>query len=299
MAAAAVARFYDGHKVDLMLAGNSESDRVIQGVEASSGGPQELWITDLSWTSQDTAEHLRALTRRGVRVFWIDHHRTAVSRADAPEFKVPFAGKVLSERYSAALLAFNYLRRAAADVLPAAKRREFEAFKAFAEIADDNDRWIHKIPESKDWALAVQTMGGIAAFREIMRLKEPKLTPRLRAALEHGQDALRRSTELAHATMVDRMLSNGITIRTACCFGYASEVAAKLYEGQHRTVVALIDLRSQGVSLRRSPDCEVDLSELAREFGGGGHAAASGFSVPALQRAAAERLADLIECKVA
>ena len=61
-----------------------------------------------------------------------------------------------------------------------------------------------------------------------------------------------KSLELARSTMVDRMLDNGIKVRSACCFGYSSEVAAALYEGQTRTVIALFDLRSQGVSLRRS-----------------------------------------------
>ena len=40
--------------------------------------------------------------------------------------------------------------------------------------------------------------------------------------------------------------------------------------------------------------CDVDLSELARHFGGGGHAAAAGFSVAEVKRAPAERLAALL-----
>jgi len=298
IAAAAVARFYDGHKVTTTLAGNSDSDKVIQALALKGDSADEIWITDLSWTSPATGRHLGALARDGARIYWIDHHRTAVSRADAPEFKAPFKGKVLTERYSAALLTFNYLKRMGAEVLSAAKRREFEMFQPFAELADDHDRWIHRIPDSQDWALAVQTLGGAAAYREILKLKEPTMTRRLRIALEHAHDALRRSSELAHATVVDRVLPSGVTIRTACCFGYSSEVAAKLYAGQQRMVVALLDLRSQGVSLRRSADSDVDLSKLAQLFGGGGHAAASGFAVPDLHKAPAERLSEMIADKM-
>ncbi|MGH7864882.1 MAG: hypothetical protein ACREQB_07825 [Candidatus Binataceae bacterium] len=298
MAAAAVARFYAGHKVTATLAGNNDSDTAIQSLRPKGDGISEVWITDLSWTSAQTGRHLDALARDGVRVYWIDHHRTAVSRADAPEFKVSFAGKVLTEKYSAALLTFNYLKRMATEGLSAVKRREFEQFQPFAEIADDHDRWIHKIPQSQDWALAVQTLGGAASYREILRLKEPKMTRRLRIALEQAHDALRRSCELAHGTVVDRVLPGGITIRTACCFGYSSEVAAELYAGQQRMVVALIDLRSQGVSLRRSADSEVDLSKLAQAFGGGGHPAASGFAVPDIHMEPAQRLSELIAEKM-
>lgn len=296
MAAAAVARFYDGERVIATLAGNNEADRTIRSLEIKSQDPgnDEFWITDLSWTSPETGAHLRALIARGARVFWIDHHRTAVSRAGAPEFKVPFTGKILSEQYSAARLTFNYLRKIARDTMPARKREAFEAFAPFAMIADDHDRWIHKIPESADWALAVQTLGGRNSYREIIRLHEPVMTRRLRSALEAGKEGLHKSVELARATMVDRMLANGIKVRTACCFGYSSEVASHLYEGQHRTVVALFDMRSQGISLRRSSDCEVNLAVLAEGFGGGGHAAASGFAIADLRRLPAERLAELL-----
>lgn len=292
MAAAAVARFYGGERVTTILPGNNDADHALAGLRLKSGN-DEIWITDLSWNLPATGAHLTALAAAGARIFWIDHHRTAVGRADAPEFQVPFAGKVLSESYSAARLTFNFLKRRVRE-LPAERRAAFEAFAPFALIADDHDRWIHKIPESPEWALAVQTLGGIASYREILKLKEPAMSRRLRAAFETGRDAMRRSIELARSTLVDRKLANGITVRGACCFGYSSEVAANLYAGQHRMVVALFDLRSQGVSLRRSADCEVDLSTLAREYGGGGHPAASGFSHPDLRRLPAERLADLL-----
>jgi uncharacterized protein len=293
MAAAAVARFYEGQRVKTTLAGNNEADHTIQQLRVQPNSDDEIWITDLSWNQVATGDHLNELAARGARIYWIDHHRTAVSRADAPEFKVDFAGKVLSEEYSAARLTFNYLRRAANDLDDQA-REAFEKFEPFALIADDHDRWVHRIPASPDWALAVQTLGGMASYREILRLNEPTMSRKLRSAFESGRDAMRRSIELAHATQVDRKLDNGITVRTACCFGYSSEVAAKLYANQHRMVVALFDLRSQGVSLRRSADCDVDLSLLAENFGGGGHAAASGFLIPELRRLPAERLADIL-----
>jgi len=290
MAAAAVARFYDGHKVFTTLAGNNEADHVLQNLSLrSEDANDEIWITDLSWNSPATGAHLAELSKRGAQIYWIDHHRTAVSRADAPEFKVPFAGKVLSEQYSAARLTFNYLKRMGRD-LPERERAEFDAFQPFVMIADDHDRWVHRIAESADWALAVQTLGGIASYREILKLREPRMSRKLRGAFESGQDAMRRSIELANATKVDRKLDNGITVRSACCFGYSSEVAAHLYEGQTQTVVALFDLRSQGVSLRRSADCDVDLSVLAQHFGGGGHRSASGCTLDGPLEVAIDRI---------
>jgi oligoribonuclease NrnB/cAMP/cGMP phosphodiesterase (DHH superfamily) len=296
MAAAAVRRFYQDFRVRATLAANGESDRVIQELKPRTGGGcDEIWITDLSWTSRETAEHLNALARDGTRVFWIDHHRTAVSRSNAPEFKVAFAGCVLSEEYSAAKLTFNFLQQVARHSGDEDHSRSYENFRPFAELADDHDRWIHRVPGSADWALAVQTLGGIESYREIIRLREPMMSRKLKAALEIGRSAMGKSLEVANATMVERPLGNGLRVRSACCIGYSSEVASRLYEGQNRTIIALFDLRSLGVSLRRSADCAVDLSELAQHFGGGGHPAAAGFAVDELKRAPAERLAQLLE----
>src|SRR6266851_6329437 len=133
MAAAAVARFYDGHRVFTTLAGNGDADSTIQELNIRSDDGGEIWITDLSWNSTASADRLAELSARGARVFWVDHHRTAVSRADAPEFKVPFAGKVLDEEYSAARLTYNYLK-ARADELTPERRANFEAFEPFVLI---------------------------------------------------------------------------------------------------------------------------------------------------------------------
>jgi hypothetical protein len=162
------------------------------------------------------------------------------------------------------------------------------------DLADDHDRWLHRIPGSADWALAVQTLGGIESYREIIRLREPIMSRKLKAALETGRAAMSKSLEIANATLVERPLGNGLRVRSACCIGYSSEVAAKLYEGRTQTIIALFDLRSLGVSLRRSADCAVDLSALAQQFGGGGHPAAAGFAVDELKLAPAERLAQLL-----
>src|SRR2546427_13041787 len=105
VAAATVGRFYRNQKVVPMFPSNSDSDRIIQGINprASAEG-HELWITDLSWTNRETGDHLTRLTEGGTRVFWIDHHRTAVSRAGGPEFQAPFAGKGLSVEFFASSL---------------------------------------------------------------------------------------------------------------------------------------------------------------------------------------------------
>ena len=86
---------------------------------------------------------------------------------------------------------------------------------------------------------------------------------------------------------------------TAVCDGHPSEIADAWGRRTANAVFALYDMRSLAVSLRRSPDCAVDLSRLAEAFGGGGHAAAAGCELPELRRELAEALAERVRERLA
>lgn len=293
VAAVAVARFYQGFNITPLFAANQDADQIIREVRVKRPG-DEIWITDLSWNQVETALHLRQLSDAGARIFWIDHHRSALRRAGGPEFDVPFAGKLLSEDFSASRLVFNFLqeRNDLADI--DRRRSELQSFFPVIDLADDHDRWIHHLERSRDWALAIQTLGSMESYRELLKLGGPIMTRPLSQALESGKRAMRQSMDLARSTTVERALNDGLKLVTACCFGYSSEVAADIYNNRINTIVALLDMRSGGVSLRRSPDCDADLSKIASALGGGGHAAASGFVVEKAKSALAAELSEVL-----
>jgi hypothetical protein len=81
---------------------------------------------------------------------------------------------------------------------------------------------------------------------------------------------------------------------TSVCLGYPSEVADAMTKSTPNTVLALYDPKCLAVSLRRSPDCTVDLSRVARALGGGGHPAAAGCELPWVGVDVPAGLADLI-----
>src|SRR5215468_5106454 len=109
-AAVAVARYYgDRADVDARFASNSEIDALLQGLRFEPGGDHELWITDISWREPATEAHLRQLAHDGARIYWIDHHRTALERVRAGRVDVPFTDTVLSEDYAASRLTYEYL----------------------------------------------------------------------------------------------------------------------------------------------------------------------------------------------
>lgn len=280
-AAVAVARYYDDRAaVRATFASNSEIDAALRAFIPAAGPDQELWITDISWREAATDAHLRALVEQGLRVYWIDHHRTALQRFGAGEITVPFAHRILSEDYAASRLTYEYLLERVRDEKLTAP--QLANFGNVVAMADDNDRWIHAVPGSRELAWVVRGLGP-DAFEDFLTLDERVVyTPRMQAALDRAEDEIRHSFAIADASRVEQAIP-GATLVTAVCDGHPSEIADAWGKQCRNTVFALYDAKSLAVSLRRSPDCTVDLSQLARSLGGGGHAAAAGCELPSLR----------------
>jgi oligoribonuclease NrnB/cAMP/cGMP phosphodiesterase (DHH superfamily) len=284
-AAAAVTRYYgDRAQVEARFASNSEIDAVLQGLHPE----HELWITDISWREPATDAHLRSLAAAGVRIYWIDHHRTALERVKAGRVDVPFADTVLSEEFAASRLTYEYLaKRLAQEGLTAPR---FAAFAPVVAMADDNDRWLHKVPGSRELAWVVRALGP-DAYEDFLALDERvTYTPRMTAARARVGAEIERSFAVASASRVEHFAA-GVRVIAAVCDGHPSEIADAWGKDTPGAIFALYDATSLTVSLRRSPDCEVDLSKVAEALGGGGHAAAAGAELPELRRSVAEIIA--------
>jgi oligoribonuclease NrnB/cAMP/cGMP phosphodiesterase (DHH superfamily) len=264
---------------------------VLRGLRLTSPADAELWITDISWKEPATDAHLRSLAAAGVRIVWIDHHRTALERARAGKVDVPFAEQVLSEEFAASKLVFRHLterERREAGAIPG-----FQTFAPVVEMADDNDRWLHRIPGSRELAWVVRALGP-ESYDDIVRLDGTlRYTPRMQAARDRVGAEIARSLAVAERSRVERQIGD-VTLVVAVCDGHPSEVADAWGKKTSRTVFALYDAKSLAVSLRRSPDCSVDLSRIAAALGGGGHAAAAGCELPEMRTALAELIADRV-----
>ncbi len=290
-AAVAVARFYgDRADVDARFASNSEIDAVLQGLRFDPGGDHELWITDISWREPATEQHLRELARQGgVRIYWIDHHRTALERVRAGRVDVPFTDTVLSEEYAASRLTYEYLAGAARSRRPS--------------------RCPRSLPSRPSWPWRTTTTAGCTGCRvpaswpgwcgrsapTRTRISSPSTStsPTRRAwrlpAARVGEE-IARSFAVAEASRVEHTAA-GVQVVAAVCAGHPSEIADAWGKQTPGAVFALYDVTGLAVSLRRSPDCDVDLSKVAEALGGGGHAAAAGCELPELRRILAEVIA--------
>jgi len=294
-AAVAVARFYAGAEVRPHFANNPEINEVLRAVPpAPAGRTQDLWITDISWTEPETDRHLRHLAANGTRIFWIDHHRSAIERLRRGKIDVPFTAMVVEDTYAASRLVFEFLR-ARLDAVPDGPAREdFLALERLVRLADDNDRWIHALAGSRELALTVAAMRETDAYREILAVDaDVTYSPAMQEAEARVSAELAATFALAERTRTERDAGEARVV-AAWCVGYPSEIADRWGKAVNSTVFALYDTKSDGVSFRRSPDCTVDLSRVAERFGGGGHAAAAGCRIPGMGERDASALADLV-----
>ncbi len=298
-AAVAVARYRSGAIITPHFSGNEKINEVLRsiGPDAAPAG-SELWITDISWTAKETDEHLRALAAHGVKILWFDHHRTALKRYAAGDINVPFTAHVVSEEFSAARLVYQYLE----EQLAAARRTNprFAEFRQAVAMADDNDRWIHAIPGSRELAWTIRTLGtdeqSLVGYEALLEVDAAvTYTPAMCEAYARTAKEIEESFALAEKSRFDLPLpGTPYTLVTALCDGYASEIGDAWGKKATQTILAFYDLAGEGVSLRRSPDCQVDLSQIAQFFGGGGHAAAAGCRPADLHKLFAQTLARVL-----
>lgn len=298
-AAVVVTRYYRTATVLPHFSSNADINETLRAVVCEPRDAEhEVWITDISWTDPAVDRHLQALLDQGVQVYWIDHHRTALERYREGAVQVRLTDCVLSEAFAAAQLTYAYLH--ARLIADGEENDWFTAVQPLVAMADDNDRWCHQIPGSRELALTVGAMHELDAYHELTAIDATvRYTVRMQEAAQRVQTELRRSFAVAERSrVVHRLSPDGLRLVTAVCDGYAGEIADAWGKARSNSVFALYDARSLGVSLRRSPDCTVDLSRLARSLGGGGHPAAAGCELADLRGTIAAALATVVAAAI-
>ena len=301
-AAVCVGRFYGESRVTPVFTHPSDVDRAIEEATRASSEPQDLWIADITWKDQKTENLFKELVRQGWRIFWIDHHTIALEKDEAEIQALGLTGWIASNRFSAARLLYDYLL-SAEDLLGRAPS-SLKRFEKVVLLADDNDRWVHKLRGSRELALTVAALGGTVAYRELLHLNaDARYSTKMEAAYRTASRELSDSTALAIRTRLEKTTDDGVMIVAALCKGYTSEVAEAIRQATAknsdrnatRAIFLLYNLEDQRISLRKTLACEVDLARLAGRFGGGGHPAAAGFELPEAQGYLQDYLAERLK----
>jgi len=291
--AVVAARYFAGRPYQATFASNRQIDETLQAYSPERPDNEELWVTDISWRSDETTNHLNALIERGLEVYWVDHHKTALEARNKGGLRVNFTDHVLDMKYAASRLLYEYLCRRAAE--RGESKPGLLALRNLVLAADDIDRWVLQIEGSRELALTVRAMEQADAFKALLSM-DSNLTygPELRRARDRVERDLEATMRLADGTRrVREVPGRDLTVVAAECDGYPGEIADRWRGRFRRAVFALYDRRGGGISFRRTPDCPIDLSRLAANFGGGGHEAASGCEMDVPGPGRADCLADM------
>ncbi|WP_123040341.1 DHH family phosphoesterase [Cohnella candidum] len=232
-----------------------------------------LMITDLM-VNDANAERLSEFVRSGAKVKLIDHHKSALelNRYAWADVTVAYEDGRLA---SATSLMYDYLQREGWI-------RATESLNQYVEWVRQYDTWewealgnpkakqlndlffMWSIDEFEDQMLERLKADGGFAFTEfeekLLGLEQEKIERYVR----------RKKRELVQTFIADRCV--GIVHAEL----YHSELSSELgRENAHLDYIAILNMGGRKMSLRTIHD-NVDVSEIAGGFGGGGHAKASG-----------------------
>lgn len=224
----------------------------------------ELWLVDFTYP-REVLDHYRSLVSRLVI---IDHHKTAAEALEGFECDV----KVFDMAHSGAYLTYRYLNP---DV-PA------ESVPLLYDYLQDRDLWTFELPKSREINAYIRTLP--YDFIEWSRL-ETTLEDDFENAVREGAATLRLVDQTVKMMCKQSRIEKigGYDVPTVNAAAFWSETGHEMLE-QHPSaqMVCMYFDRADGIrvfSLRSRQD--FDCSAVAKEFGGGGHPKAAGFTLPA------------------
>jgi len=216
----------------------------------------EVYILDFSYPRGKLIE----IKNKVKSLLVIDHHKTSMKDCEGLDFCI------FDKEHSGAMLTYMYLK----DKLP-----DLRFLKEFVEYIEDRDLWRFELPNSKAVNAAIRSHK--QTFEEWHVILEY-----LDFLYLEGEPILRYRDQLIeqHVNYAYEIEFNGHKgLITLCSVGeIISEVAGQLAE--KATFGATYVIKQDGtkiISLRSKGD--FDVSELAKQFGGGGHKNAAGFSL--------------------
>jgi oligoribonuclease NrnB/cAMP/cGMP phosphodiesterase (DHH superfamily) len=145
----------------------------------------------------------------------------------------------------------------------------------FFYYLQDRDLWTKKLPGVDEFTAALRS------YKQEFNIWD-KLCENVQGLITEGE-AIQRY----YRTLVDQAKTHA---HTSIIAGYAvpvvnasmfmsSEVAGELAEG-HPFAAVYVETATDVIWSLRSRDGGIDVSEVAKKYGGGGHARAAGFTVP-------------------
>lgn len=203
------------------------------------------------------------LASKARSILVLDHHKTAQADLDGLSAECPNVTVEFDMNRSGAVMAWQHFNH------------DLELPKFF-EYLQDRDLWTKKLPGVDEFTAALRSYP--QNFKEWDRLCKGSVVD----LIEEGMSIQRYFRGLVeqakkHAFIRD-IGGHKVPVVNASMF-MSSEVAGELSEG-HPFAAVYAETEKGIIWSLRSRENGVDVSEVAKRFGGGGHKHAAGFTVP-------------------
>lgn len=235
-----------------------------------------LIITDLS-TSEETAQKLNEMVNQGAKVRLIDHHKTALhfNEYSWGMVKVEYENGKLA---SATSLFYDYLKQQ--QFL-----QETTSIREFVELVRQYDTWEWDVNHNQK-AKRLNDLFYLVSIDEF----EEKMVKRLleqehfefdefeQKLLEMEEEKIERYIRKKKRELIQTFIEK-YCVGVVHAESYHSELGNEIgKENPHIDYIAILNMGAKKISYRTIHD-HVDVSSIAEQYGGGGHAKASGSSM--------------------
>lgn len=235
-----------------------------------------LFITDLS-VNEKNEQRINEFYQNGGKVQLIDHHKTALHYNDYPWGHVVVEDEE-GKLTSATSLLYDYL-------ISHQLIEESAAITQFVELVRQYDTWEWEKNDNQD----AQRLNALFFLVSIDEFEEKMIT-RLQTSehfhfdefekkiLDMEEDKIDRYIRRKRRELVQTEL-NGLFAGVVYAESYHSELGNELgKEYPHLDYIAILNIGGKRMGFRTIHD-HIDVSEVAGQYGGGGHAKASGCSL--------------------
>lgn len=229
-----------------------------------------VYIVDFSYDK----DNINKILDTCESLVWLDHHKTSVDLMyDIKALNNPKATIVADNKRSGARMAFDYVMDNLIQNYPD-KKDHLAAREVFINYIQDNDLWTFELPESKEFSLALRSEK--MTFDIWDTLDANALMESGRAMKKFFDNKIAEVCKLAYEKDIF-----GHKVKVANCNGmFASDVGHELAKDAPFSLTWWYDgRRKKFVFSMRSSDTGLDVGELAKNVGGGGHARAAGFQL--------------------
>ena len=280
--------FYPLTEIDVSFCGYGNIDKEIEEMIEDDFNYDAIYITDIS-PSEETLEKLeKAVKGKNIELRLFDHHKTALvlNKFDFCEVTVEKDGEAIC----GTKLFYNYLVEE--------KREETnETIDEFVKLVNDYDTWLWETKYHYDKPVDLNTL---FTFYGKKLFAENMLEKFYANSVEFNEfDMLILNSEnnkkksYVAGKMKDLFFKNIQGKECVIVFAeqYTNELTSAMYLEYPECDIQIV-IGQYGISYRcRNNESDIDVSEIAKHFGGGGHAKAAGSRI---QKEARERYLDLI-----